>query len=219
MAVWTPRERLRRSRFRRPVWWQELLLIGLSYALYGVVRNQVPAHKTSPWTHATDVLTLERQLGINFELALNKAVATVGWLAQFADYYYATMHFAVTVGVLLWLYFRRPLQYRGVRAVLYATNIVALVGFWLFPLAPPRLLSGHGFVDTVVVFHTWGSWGSNGVDSASNQFAAMPSLHIGWALWCGIVLVRLAPKLWVKIAGALYPLLTFLVIVVTANHY
>jgi hypothetical protein len=81
------------------------------------------------------------------------------------------------------------------------------------------MLSGRGFVDTVVSFHTWGSWGSSGVDSASNEFAAMPSLHIGWALWCAIVVVGLARRRWLRIVAAVYPLATLFVIVGTANHF
>ena len=96
---------------------------------------------------------------------------------------------------------------------------MALVGFWLYPLAPPRMFPDRGFIDTVVVYHTWGSWGSGGVDAASNQFAAMPSLHIGWALWCGIAMVRLSHNTWIKVAGVLYPVITCVVIVATGNHY
>ena len=203
---------------RRPRLWEEVLFIGASYFLYSLVRNGVPTHEGLAFHRAAQILGTERWLHIDVELGLNKALAGVEWLAQTADYYYATMHFGVTIAVLVWLYLRRPLQYRPVRTVLYATNIVALVGFWLFPLAPPRML-GHGFIDTVVVFHTWGSWGSGGVDAASNQFAAMPSLHIGWSLWCAIALVKLSTRTWVKVLGALYPVVTCLVIMATANHY
>jgi hypothetical protein len=202
---------------RRPRLWEEVLFIGASYFLYSLIRNGVPTHENLARLHARQILVAERWLHIDVELGLNKALAGVGWLAQTADYYYATMHFAVTIGVLAWLYIRRPLQYRPVRTVLYATNIIALVGFWLFPLEPPRMRSGY--IDTVVQFHTWGSWGSGGVDAASNQFAAMPSLHIGWSLWCAIVLVKLAKRTWVRVLGALYPVVTCLVIMATANHY
>jgi hypothetical protein len=205
--------------FRRPRLWEELLFIGLSYFLYSLIRNGVPTHERLAFHRASQLLTAEHWMHIDFELTLNKAVAGVEWIAQIANYYYATMHFAVTIGVLAWLYLRRPLQYRSVRTVLYATNIVALVGFWLFPLAPPRMLGDRGYVDTVIVFHTWGSWGSGSVDSASNQFAAMPSLHVAWALWCGIAMFTLSAKWWVKAFGVLYPCLTVLVIVVTGNHY
>jgi hypothetical protein len=206
-------------RVRRPRFWEEIIFVGVGYSLYTAIRNDVPTHESAAFHRADDLLAIERTLHINMELAVNKAVASVEWLVQSANYYYATMHFAVTIGVLLWLYFRQPSHYRPVRTVLYATNYIALLGFWLYPLAPPRMLTGDGYIDTVVTFHTWGSWGSGDVDAASNQFAAMPSLHIGWALWCGIALVRLSPHTWVKVLGVLYPATTLLVIVATANHF
>jgi hypothetical protein len=205
--------------FRRPRLWQEVLLIGSGYVLYAIVRNQVPSRGQTPWDNAATIIDVERSLNLDVELAVNKAVAALGWLAQSANYYYATVHFGMTLGVLVWLYLRRPLQYRAIRTVLYATSIVALIGFYLYPLAPPRMLSEQGYIDTIVVFNTWGSYASGDVAAASNQFAAMPSLHFAWALWCGVALVVLSSRTWVKVAGVLYPVITFLVIVATANHF
>ncbi len=85
-------------------------------------------------------------------------------------------------------------------------------------MAPPRLLTGYGFIDTVVAFHTWGSWGSTSVDAASNQFAAMPSLHVGWALWCTLSVWTLTRHRLARLLAG-YPVLTALVVLGTANHY
>lgn len=200
-----------------PRWWQEVAFIGLSYLLYSMVRQNAPAHEGNALTRAIRLDDFERRIGIAIEQSVNLAVSGVHWLVQFCNYYYATAHFIVTIGVLVWLYVRRPAAYRSYRTVLYATNLVALVGFWLYPLAPPRMLVG--FVDTVVQFRTWGSWGSGAVASASNQYAAMPSMHVGWSLWCGIVLWRLGGRRWTRAAGVLYPTLTLFVIVATANHF
>ena len=101
--------------------------------------------------------------------------------------------------------------------VLLVTNIVALIGFWFISLAPPRLLPG--FVDTVIKFHTWGSLASANVAKEANQFAAMPSLHIAWSLWCAFAIVTLAKRQWVRVLGALYPLATTFVVIGTANHF
>jgi hypothetical protein len=204
---------------RRPVWWQELVFIGICYELYSLVRNAVPEHERGAFSRATAVLRLEDHLHIGVEKTLNAFVASRDALAYVCNYYYATLHFAVTIGVMVWLYRRYPLRYRSLRTVLLSTNVIALAGFWLYSLAPPRMLDTDGFVDTVVTFHTWGSWGSSGVDSASNQFAAMPSLHIGWALWCAIVVARLARRRWVRVAAVVYPAATLFVIVGTANHF
>ncbi len=209
----------RRVTARRPTVLQELLLILVGYTLYSFIRNGVPTREAAAFGNAHAVLSLERALHINIELAVNQAVSAVHWLVVGANYYYASLHFAVTMIVLGWLWLRHPTRYRGARTVLFATNLVALLGFWLYPLAPPRMLDSDGFLDTVVAFHTWGSWGTSGMDSASNQFAAMPSLHIGWSLWCALVVATVARRSWVKVLGVLYPVLTFLVIVATANHF
>jgi hypothetical protein len=96
---------------------------------------------------------------------------------------------------------------------------VALLGYYFFPLAPPRLMNGGDFVDTVVVHHTWGSMASGDLKHMSNQYAAMPSMHIGWSLWCGLTIFALASVPWVRVLGLLYPAATLLVIVSTANHF
>jgi hypothetical protein len=204
---------------RPPAWWQEVLFIGVVYELYSLVRNAVPEHTVAAHHRATDIVSAERFLHVDVEKSLNSFVAHTHWLAYASNYYYATLHFIVTIGVLVWLYRRHPLRYRSLRTVIMATNVVALAGFYTYALAPPRMLSADGFVDTVVHFHTWGSWGSSGVDSASNQYAAMPSLHIAWALWCALVLVTLARRRWVKVLACAYPVVTLFVIVGTANHY
>jgi hypothetical protein len=204
---------------RRPVWWQELIFVGICYELYSLVRNAVPSHERVAFSRAADVIRLEDRLHIGVEKTLNSFVASRDALAYICNYYYATLHFVVTIAVMVWLYRRHPLRYRSLRTVLLATNIIALAGFWLYSLAPPRMLGTRGFVDTVVTFHTWGSWGSSGVDSASNQFAAMPSLHIGWSLWSAIVLAQLARRRWVRLAAVVYPAATLFVIVGTANHF
>ena len=204
---------------RRPKWWQEIAFIALCYWLYSLVRNAVPDHQVAAGHRALDVLSVERSMHLAVEHDVNALVARTDWLAYVCNYYYATLHFVVTIGVLVWLSYRHPLRYRSIRSVLFATNLVALLGFYFYALAPPRLMGGHGYVDTIVAFHTWGSWGSADVAAASNQYAAMPSLHIGWALWCAVAIWALAERRWVRVLGVLYPCLTLFVIVGTANHF
>ena len=96
---------------------------------------------------------------------------------------------------------------------------MALVGYYLYPLAPPRLMNGSDFIDTVVVHQTWGSMASGDLKNMSNQYAAMPSMHIGWSLWCGLTIFALASVPWVRVLGLLYPTATLVVIVATANHF
>jgi len=135
------------------------------------------------------------------------------------NYYYATLHFVVTLSVLVWLYRCHPGRYAAARLVLFATTVVALVGYYFFPLAPPRLMTGTTFVDTVMVHQTWGSMASGDLKHMSNQYAAMPSMHIGWSVWCGLTIFALARVPWVRVLGLLYPAVTLMVIVATAIHF
>jgi hypothetical protein len=204
---------------RRPRLWFEILLIGVSYWLYSLVRNAVPEQQTVALRHARSVWSFEHHLGLGIERSVNHGVNSVTWLIVGMNYYYATLHFIVTIGVLVWLYRRHPGRYGPARLVLFVTTAIALVGFYFYPLAPPRLMTNGDFIDTVQVHHTWGSMASGNLAHVSNQYAAMPSMHIGWSLWCGITLAVLAEPLWAKILGALYPLFTLTVIISTGNHF
>lgn len=204
---------------RRPRIWFEILLIAVSYWTYSLIRNAVPEQKADALANADWIWSVERALGLAFEESVNRAVNSVTWLIVGMNYYYATLHFIVTIGVLVWIYRLHPGRYAATRLVLFATTGVALVGYYLYPLAPPRLMNGQNFVDTVLVHHTWGSMASGNLKHMSNQYAAMPSMHIGWSLWCGLTIFAVASAPWARILGLLYPTVTLVVIVATANHF
>ncbi|KDN85920.1 phosphatase PAP2 family protein [Kitasatospora cheerisanensis] len=215
------RGRLREQRRtpRRPRLLFELALIGISYWLYSLVRNAVPEQAAIAQKHSSWVWDLEHTLGIAVERSINHGVNSVTWLIVGMNYYYATLHFIITIGVLVWLYRSHPGRYAATRTVLFITTGIALVGFYFFPLAPPRLMTDGGFIDTVKVHDTWGSMASGAGAHVSNQFAAMPSMHIGWSMWCGLTIFFLARRTWVRVLGLAYPLVTLSVIVSTANHF
>jgi PAP2 superfamily len=204
---------------RRPRIWFEIGLIAVSYWVYSLVRNAVPEHEATAMRHAHWIWDAENAVGLAFEYSVNHAVNGVTWLVVSMNYYYATLHFIVTIAVLVWLYLRQPGRYAAARTALFSTTGVALLGFYFFPLAPPRLMTGGGFIDTVVVHGTWGSMASGSMASVSNQYAAMPSMHIGWSAWCGIIVALLARAVWLRLLSVLYPVLTLVVIVATANHF
>ncbi|MEV6160340.1 phosphatase PAP2 family protein [Streptomyces sp. NPDC052052] len=204
---------------RRPRIWFEVLLIAASYWVYSLVRNAVPEQKAEALRNADRIWSVEKSLGIAVEQTVNHAVNSVTWLIVSMNYYYATLHFVVTVCVLVWLFHRHPGRYAAARLTLFATTAVALLGYYLFPLAPPRLMNGGHFIDTVLVHQTWGSMASGNFKNMSNQYAAMPSMHIGWSLWCGLTIFALVSAPWARILGLLYPAVTLLVIVSTANHF
>ncbi|MEU6241190.1 phosphatase PAP2 family protein [Streptomyces sp. NPDC047024] len=212
------RERLR-GRPGRPRLWFEILLTGVSYWVYSLIRNAVPEQKAEALRNADGIWRLEHHLGIAVEASVNHAADAVTWLIIAMNYYYATLHFVITIAVLVWLYRWHPGRYGAARLVLFATTGVALLGYYLFPLAPPRLMRGGHFVDTVMVHQTWGSMASGDLKHMSNQYAAMPSMHIGWSLWCGLTIFALASVPWVRVLALLYPVATLVVIVATANHF
>lgn len=214
----------RRARLRGVglTWWSEILLLAALYGLYSLVRNSVGDVSALAFRNATSVLHLEDAWNIAVERVLNDWVQGSGVLADIVALHYATLHFVVTPAVLVWLYRRRRTEYRVVSGALMATTAAALLGFYLMPTAPPRLLSGQNFVDVMSQTASWGWWPASGApasDAISNQFAAMPSLHCAWALWCGIVLAVMVRRTWVRVLGVLYPLSTFFVVMGSGNHY
>jgi hypothetical protein len=201
----------------RPWLWGELLLIGVGYWVYSLIRDAVPGRADVAFANAHTVLRIEGDLGIGVEQHVNHAVDGVSWLIVGMDYFYSVLWVIVTIGVLVWLYVWHAEYYRAVRWTLFATTMLALVGFYFLPLAPPRLMPG--FVDTVVDHHTWGSLASANVASLANQYAAMPSMHIGWSLWAGIAILLYAQRRWARVLGLLYPIATLVAVVSTGNHY
>ncbi|WP_234314731.1 phosphatase PAP2 family protein [Streptomyces sp. NRRL F-5135] len=204
---------------RHPRLWFEILLIAVSYWTYSLIRNAVPEQRAQALRNADWIWRVEHELGIAVEQAVNHAVNSVTWLIVGMNYYYATLHFVVTIGVLVWLFRSHPGRYAAARLGLFATTAVALLGYYLYPLAPPRLMTGERFIDTVVLHQTWGSMASGNLKNMSNQYAAMPSMHIGWSLWCGVIIYSLAAAPWARILALLYPAVTLVVIVATANHF
>ncbi|MFF1279535.1 bifunctional glycosyltransferase 87/phosphatase PAP2 family protein [Streptomyces sp. NPDC058299] len=218
-----PPPALRRA-LTRPNLLLELLLIRVTYAAYQQVRLAATGGTNSGGRataehHGRLVLAAERFLHIDIEHAVNHAVVRVGWLRGFFDHYYETFHFIVPLALLGVLYRRRPVDYRWARASLGFATFLALIGFWLFPLAPPRLMPALGIIDTVHGVQDFSQPDYGTLTALTNQYAAMPSLHFGWSLWCGIVIAVLAPKWWMKALGLLHPLFTVSAIVATGNHW
>jgi lysylphosphatidylglycerol synthetase-like protein (DUF2156 family) len=164
-------------------------------------------------------MRLEHVFGLDIEIHLNHALMHFPDLARVANAFYATAHFAVTLSVLVWLYRRRPESFRWLRTSLMVATSLALMGFWVYPLAPPRFLPSRGFVDPVTALHTFGLYSSPEAGSVTNQFAAMPSMHAGWSLWCAVAVVSLSRRTLIRVLALLYPIVTILVIFSTANHY
>ncbi|MDX6743239.1 phosphatase PAP2 family protein [Actinocorallia sp. A-T 12471] len=205
----------------RPSVRRELLLVVVFYAAYSLVRILLndPGGPARAFANAAAVLDVERAMFLDVELALNRALVASEALSLAANLFYLGAHFAVTLAVLVWLYLARARHYAPLRTALVAATGLALVGFWLYPLAPPRFLPSEGFLDPVTVFGTPGLYASDVSAAMTNQYAAMPSMHAGWALWCGIALAVHGRRWWTRLLGVIYPVCTFAVVLATANHY
>ncbi|MFF8912068.1 phosphatase PAP2 family protein [Streptomyces sp. NPDC015032] len=209
----------------RPRWWTELPLLALVYGAYSAGRLVVRGDVSTAVDHGLSILDLEKTLHINFEHPLNRLFTAHPSIGIPADFVYASLHYLVTPAVLVWLFRRREALYRRARTWLMTSTLLGLIGFTLLPTCPPRLLDAtHGFVDTMAQYSSYGWWGTGasaprGMSAMTNQYAAMPSLHVGWALWCGILLWRHGRHPLVRAAGIAYPLLTTFVVMGTANHY
>jgi hypothetical protein len=212
-------------RVHRPRWWAELLLLALVYAAYSGGRLLARGDVSTAVDNGLAILHYEKLLYLNAEHPLNRLFTAEPWIGIPADFVYASLHYLVTPAVLVWIALRRPAAYLAARTWLMLSTLLGLVGFTLMPTCPPRLLdSVHGFTDTMAQYSSYGWWGAEasaprGLGSFTNQYAAMPSLHVGWALWCGILLWRHGRGPLLRLAGVAYPVVTVIVVLGTANHY
>ncbi len=204
-------------RHSRTRWWVEALAIVWLAWIYDGITNLAPLRLHVALAHAQELLGIERVLHIAPELSLDRWLAGQHGLGLAVSDYYDNAHFILTLGLLGWLWWRRADIYRPLRNALVLVNLLGFVVFWLYPVAPPRMLGG--FVDVVDSTHAFGSWHSGALASHANELAAMPSLHIAWAGWFAIALWRASSRHWVRALGVLHPVLTALAVLATGNHF
>jgi hypothetical protein len=206
-------------------WGKELLIVGALYLVYESVRNLSEGKPSEAFANALKIIRWQEALGISHEETIQDWVLNFEPLVVVSNYYYGSAYIVFTLLTLVFLYRRFPNDYPLWRNTLAVGTMLGLVGFATFPLMPPRLLDVmgdgrvFGYVDTLVHYPTFWSFESSTMKTISNQFAAMPSLHCGWAFWA---LAALWPRLrtwWMRVAVASYPVITVFVVVATANHY
>jgi PAP2 superfamily len=186
------------------------------YGLYELARGLVVADAEEADQHAQRLVALERSLHLFVEANVQRAAQALPCLTSLLGIAYLTLHLAVTAGVLVWLHQRRPAAFSFARTTLLLASVLALLGFLVYPTAPPRL-AGVGIADTVSNGHVDLNRGL--VSSLYNPYAAVPSMHIGYALIVATSLLRHGRHLLVRALGALYTPFVLLVIVATGNHF
>ena len=200
------------------VFWRvvrEAVLLATLFLVYSAGRQIAARHTGSAYDHAHEVLALQNWLHLPNEAAIQHAVLKVPQLVEGANMYYASVHAPLTAAVLLWLSIWRPKAYPHVRWTMVSLTGLALIGHIAFPLAPPRMMPG--FVDTGLRFGQ-SVYGPDHSGGPVNQFAAMPSLHVGWAALIAVSMILITRSRW-RWLWLLHPIITFAVVVVTANHY
>jgi len=194
--------------------WESALLFGL-YALWQFAGSFTVMGTSGALPRGRWLWDAERVLHLPSETALQRLVLSHPLLVQACNLYYDILHFPLLGACLIWLYARHRADYPRIRTTVAAFTGISLL-IQLIPVAPPRLLASTGMVDTAVQYgqsvYAW----SGGFDA--DEFSAMPSVHVGWALIVAIAVITVSRSRWRWLAAA-YPVLTLLVVVVTANHF
>jgi membrane-associated phospholipid phosphatase len=228
---------------RKLYWWKEALIVAVFYVCYSFARNQFGSARIlegerpeQAFNNALTVIDIERAIGLFHEESIQEWFLSQRWFIQFWNVFYGTAHFVVTLGAFVWLFRRGRERFPQWRNTLAITTALGIIGFSLFPLMPPRLLNddgfyggnelaiergkpGFGFVDTIAEYGGPWKFDSGTGAKISNQYAAMPSMHVGWSVWSALVMWRLTRKRWARILIVLYPWLTLFCIIVTGNHF
>jgi PAP2 superfamily len=208
---------LRRTVLRPHAGPAELAAIVLLYAVYELGRGFGDATLQAAQANTARIVELEQSLGVFFEGAVQSWASGIPSLPTFLGLAYVTLHLGATGATMVWLHLRHRERFALVRNALVIATGLSLVAYTVFPAAPPRL-AGLGFVDTVTA-HTRVNLSSDLLGSLYNPFAAVPSMHFGYALLVGVVLMTTASNRLVRLIGALYPPFMLFDIVATGNHF
>jgi hypothetical protein len=199
---------------------RQVVLFLAAFQVYRLTRGLVnhPEAATAAFQNARDLIGIERALNVFVEPSLQAFIAGQQWLLDGSAWMYINAQTSITIGALAWLYLFRNPSFYFVRNMFLVAFGVALIGYALFPTAPPRFFPEWGFLDAVSDF-TGVQQDSVTIGKLFNPYAAVPSMHVGFALMISVPLARLVRWRALKVFWAIYPLLVLFVIVVTANHF
>jgi membrane-associated phospholipid phosphatase len=196
---------------------RQWLLFAGAYYLYRIVRGLVDGQANDAFQHARDIVALERSLNAFFELDVQRWAIDHRVFIDVANWMYVNSHFVVTTSFLIWLYIARNHAYYFVRNMFMVAMTLALIGYVIYPTAPPRFLPEWGFQDTVVEFV--GPAASQSAGVLYNPYAAIPSMHVAFALMVAVPAMMLVRHLVLKVFWACYPAFVTFVVVATGNHF
>jgi membrane-associated phospholipid phosphatase len=199
---------------------RQVSLFTAAYFAYRLVRGIAEGNANAAFAHARDLIALERSLHVFVEPSVQAWASGSHFVMGAASWFYVNAQTSITIGALLYLYLRQNRSFYFVRNMFMIAMAIALIGYIVFPTAPPRFMPEWGFADSVSDFtgvhvsHT-----SASMNALFNPYAAVPSMHVAFALMIGWPLARLSRRRVVRVLWVLYPFFMTFVIVVTANHF
>jgi membrane-associated phospholipid phosphatase len=197
----------------------EIVLVALAFLLYFIVRANVIDRPDVALDNARQVVDLEQTLGIFAEPSWQQAILGSDVLVRFFNFVYFWLDFPLIAALGLWMYSRRRPQYTFTRDAILFSGALALIAYNLFPVAPPRLLPEAGLMDTLQAFNN-ASYQAQSTQFFVNPYAAVPSLHVGWAVLVATGMVLAFPRnRFVLLLAVAHVLAQSSSTVVTGNHY
>ncbi len=204
--------------FQANRWLLEILLVLGAYAAYSLTQGNLPVKAVLAFRNAYEIINLEQHLKIFHELSIQSWVLNYSYLINLANSIYTYLFYPVLIPFAIWIYIQHRPRYELIRNTFLISAGLGLICFALYPLAPPRMMSDFGFVDTLAKYAVL-NYSASIPSPLVNQYAAMPSFHFGWTLLAGTATILIARHWWLKAAGGLLSMLMFYSIIATANHY
>jgi uncharacterized membrane protein len=202
---------------------REIGLLAAAWFAYSASRLVADDNAAAAQDRARTILDVESWAHLDVESWLNHAVSPITWVGVSMSFWYALLHYVVTPAVLVFVFVKRRPDYSRARNALVIGSALGLLAYLLFPTAPPRLMPGTGYLDTLADFAQYGWWADHasapaGLGGLTNQLAAMPSLHVGWTVWVAWALWPSVGRLGRGLA-CLYAAGTTFVVIATGNHW
>jgi hypothetical protein len=200
---------------------RQLSLFATAYFAYRLVRGVVATtDANAAFAHARSLISIERGLHLFVEPSVQAWASGSHFVMLLASWLYVNAQGSITIAALLYLYVRQNRNFYFVRNMFVIAMAIALVGYTVFPTAPPRFMPEWGFVDTVPDFTPVNvSHASASMNTLFNPYAAVPSMHVAFALMIGWTLAQLVRSSVARVLWIVYPFVMTFVIVVTANHF
>jgi membrane-associated phospholipid phosphatase len=197
---------------------RQILLFAGAYYCYRIVRGVTDGSGSIAYQNARDLIGIERALGIFIEPTVQAWTQAQGWLMDSACWLYLNCHFTITIAILVYIYLVNNSSFYFIRNMFMIAMAIALIGYAAYPTAPPRFMSELGFSDSVAQY-TGVAADATSVNLLFNPFAAVPSMHVAFALMLGGPLAWMAKRRWVKALWLIYPVAVTFAVIATANHF